>query len=214
MAEKEKDESTITLHTRTYRLNRMPSGIQVVLATSQLALGLIFSKHIWKSFLLYLNNTMGSSKHHDQHLQEMENVMSALSTSNVLLELKKYHRLTVRVEYLFNIITLREINTVDAHSNEGMDMHPPHTITKPRSFLNISKVYRWPVLCYFRTASSMNRLIRKCKSLALLSLKKDQAIQFKTLISSIRSAPSSSGPLLFLAKTTLLSRQRLPWLPT
>lgn len=87
----DKDSSNFTSYTNIYRFNKTFFGIMNAQAPFQSVRNVIHNKQARKSCLVYLDGIIIVSKDHDWHLQDVENVLSALHAANVLLKLKECH---------------------------------------------------------------------------------------------------------------------------
>lgn len=86
----DKKKTAPTSHAVMYRFNWRPFAIMNTPATFQQALGIMLNKYTWKFCLASLDDIDMFSEYDDQHLSNIEIVLSTLYAAGVLLKLKKW----------------------------------------------------------------------------------------------------------------------------
>lgn len=91
VADEDTYKTTFISHAGICRLHQMPTGLMNASATFQRAHDIIVNKYTCKPCLVYLDDINTFFKDHDQHLQDIANLLSALYAAGVLLTLNKCH---------------------------------------------------------------------------------------------------------------------------
>ena len=89
IAPEDQDKATFTTHCGTFRYTRMPFGLKNAPATFQRALNIILSGARWQICPFYLDDVIVFSKGLEQHLVQVDTVLTLLRIAGVSLKLKK-----------------------------------------------------------------------------------------------------------------------------
>lgn len=95
------------------------------------------NKYRWKSYLVCLDDNTIFSKNNDQHLKNIEDVLSTLYAADVPLKLKRSHSFTTKKKFLGRTITSRKLSITEARTRILKSRKHPRTQTKLRSFLGM-----------------------------------------------------------------------------
>lgn len=155
--------------------------------------------YTWKSCQVCQNDIIIFSRHNDQHISDIEKVLSTICAAGY------------RWSWKMSLVHNKTKNFWSYHNasqtwnngvtNEGPQGHEASTNTDRASlFLDTCNVYQRFVLRCFRIAASLNSLLKKGQPQILPPLDDAPALTFKTLIEAVLS------PLILA-----LPRPRLPY---
>src|SRR2546421_4057740 len=109
MDEKDKHKSAFVTKQGLFEFNVMPFGLTNAPATFQCTINLVLAGLKWKSCFVYLDDIIIYSPSFDQHLIDIENVLSALRKHNLHLRTEKCHFFKKEIKYLRHIVTSNDI---------------------------------------------------------------------------------------------------------
>ena len=210
IAPRDWDKTTFTSHVGTYRFKRMPFGLTNAPATFQRTLDIILNRYTWRTCLVYLDDIIIFSKDKEQHLLDIDAILSALKRAGISLKLKKCAWFTTSVRYLGHIIRPGQLCINEAMSKSLKEAQHPTSQTELRSFLGLCNVYRRFVKDFSRRAAPLNDLLRKGQPAKLGPLTSEQAAAFKDLVEAVTSPPVLALPrsdLPFSVDTDASERQ-------
>ena len=85
----DRHKTAFTCHFGCWQFRRMPFGLCNAPATFQRAMDLALSQYNWQKCLVYLDDIIIFSKTFDQHVQDVQAVLSVLQQTGIGLKLKK-----------------------------------------------------------------------------------------------------------------------------
>ena len=161
VAPEDRDKTTFTCHSGTYRYLRMPFGLRNAPATFQRALDIILSGVRWQTCLIYLDDVIVFSKTKEQHVRDVDRVLTLLRQAGVTLKLKKCFWFQDRVDYLGHVITPGKLSVATQNTQAFGTMVFPQTLTQLRSFLGAANVYRRFIKGFAKISRPLSNLLRK-----------------------------------------------------
>ena len=161
VAPEDRDKTTFTCHKGTFRYLRMPFGLRNAPATFQRALDIILSGVRWQTCLIYLDDVIVFSRSTEQHVRDVDHVLSLLRAAGVTLKLKKCFWFQNRVDYLGHVITPGKLSVATENAKAFKTALFPTTLTQLRSFLGAANVYRRFIKDYSKIAKPLNAMLKK-----------------------------------------------------
>ena len=161
VAPEDRDKTTFTCHSGTYRYRRMPFGLRNAPATFQRALDIILSGVRWQTCLIYLDDVIVFSRTIEQHVRDVDTVLTLLRKAGVTLKLKKCFWFQNRVDYLGHVITPGKLSVATQNTEAFKTMVFPKSLTQLRSFLGAANVYRRFIKHFSKIARPLSALLRK-----------------------------------------------------
>lgn len=153
---------------------------------------------------MYLDDIITFTKHHDDQLQNIGNVLWALPVSGAPLKLRKCHRLASKVEYHDPTITPHKRIITKAHNNGLKVIQLPRSLTEPHSFLDMYNVY--PPFCgQLLSHSGCNEMSTQRKSVTNPVFIKKKPGHRNIIASGSHSLPHYLNPPPSTTKPTLHS---------
>ena len=172
----------------------MSFGLMNAPATFQRALDIVLSPFKWRTCLIYLDDVIIFSKNYDDHLEHVEQVLSALYEANITLKIKKCVFFSNMVNYLGHIIRPGQLEIDNAHTAALREAQHPRTVTELRSFLGLCNVYRRFVQGYTDIAAPLQELLKKGVPKDLPEFTAEQEEAFRKLIEAVTSPPILALP--------------------
>lgn len=120
----------------------MPFGLTKAPASFQRALDMIPTEYKWKTCLVYLVDVIIFSNLLEEHIQQVDEILSCLAAAGVTLKIKKCSFFTQEVEYLGHIIKPGRLEIDRAHTESLRQAQPPTEKSSLQSFLGLCNVYR------------------------------------------------------------------------
>ena len=104
VAEEDRDKTSFTSHRGTFRFKRMPFGLINAPATFQRAMDVLLSRVLWKKAIVYLDDIIVFSQTVQDHIRDVDEVLSILESAGLSLKLKKCDLFRSRVDYLGHVV--------------------------------------------------------------------------------------------------------------
>jgi transposase InsO family protein len=161
VAEADRDKTAFTSHRGTYRFKRMPFGLINAPATFQRAMDVLLSRVLWKTAIVYLDDVIVFSKTVEDHIREVDDVLTILESAGVSLNMKKCHLFRSRVDYLGHVVRPGKLAMSGKKVTAVVDWPLPRNKTEVRSFVAFCSVYRRFVPAFARIAGPLNEALRK-----------------------------------------------------
>lgn len=120
--------------------------------------------------MIYLDDVIILSRNVEEHLDNLETVLSLLENAEITIKLSKCFFMQDSTEYLGNIFKPKKFSVAHKTTEASQKMMPPESKTQLPSFLRLCKVY-WRIVKDF---ASVTALLKK-------QLKKTESKEF-TLI--------------------------------
>ena len=194
IAEEDRDKTTFTCHVGLYRFIRMPFGLSNAPATFQRAMDIILSGVKWDICLVYLDDIIVYSPSYEQHLIDLERVVSLLHGAGATLNLKKCRFFQSEVKYLGHLIRAPgELAITSDNIRHLAESKPPCNKKELRSFLGLANVYRRFVPKFAAIAAPLTEKLKK-EAAECFELNTDELKSFHTLISKLVSPPVLALP--------------------
>lgn len=128
VAEDSIDKTAFVSHSGFYEWTRMPFGLTNAPATFQRALDLILAGYKWHTCLVYLDDIIIFSNSVSDHIEHLNDVLTALGQAGISLKLPKCSFFTDTVKYLGHRIRPGTLEIEMALSKSLRQLRPPpHT---------------------------------------------------------------------------------------
>ena len=154
------EKTAFTTHARTYHCLSMPFGLTNAPATFQRAIDIILLGLKWQLCRVYLDDFIIFSASAEQHVKEVDVVLSRLREAGVLLNLEKCTWFYDEVEYLGHIVRPGQLHVHGKNVDALKHTSFPTTKTQLKSFLGMCNVYRRFVNDFANRAKPLNAMTR------------------------------------------------------
>jgi len=142
-----------------FEFNRMPFGLTNSPATYQRLMEECFDSLNHKECVIFLDDIVVFSKTFEEHIERLNNVMSKIKESGMLLSRTKCHFCLPKANYLGHVISEQGVET-DPKKTEKIRTWPrPRNVDELRKFLGFSGYYRRFVQNYSKIADSLYKLL-------------------------------------------------------
>jgi len=121
----------------TFNFNRTPQGMHGSPSSFAKALSIILDKYLNKSVLVYIDDVLIISDSFEQHLIDIDNVLSALHNANIRISQSKCKFAQKEITYLGHIISEQGISPSHDHVDAIKTFPQPTTKKQMKSFLGL-----------------------------------------------------------------------------
>ncbi len=139
----------------------MPFGLRNAPASFESALDIIFTGHSSQTCLVYIDAVIIFFDGAEQHLEQVDEILSILRVASVFLKFKKCLFLTNSIRNLEHIVHPATLSVDQPHVNCLEEAQPPRTQTELRSFLGFVNLYRRLTPSYMEKAQPLYELLRE-----------------------------------------------------
>jgi hypothetical protein len=139
----------------------LPMGLTNAPSVFSRAMTHIFSMHLGKSVLVYLDDICIISKSPEEHLQHLEDVFSTMSEHSLYVGLHKCDFFQTQLKYLGHIISTDGVQADPEKIATLQSWQYPETASKMQSFLGLANYFRKFVPNFSRIAAPLYHLIKK-----------------------------------------------------
>ena len=137
--EDSRNSVSINTHKGLFRYNRLPFDVHSAPAIFQRAMeGLLGDI---PSTVVYIDDILITGEMEEEHLHNIDTVMSQLKEAGLTLRKTKCHFLLEKVEYLSHIISEKGLQPTDDKIRAIRDAPVPQNVTQLRSFLGMVNYY-------------------------------------------------------------------------
>ena len=136
-------------------------GLRNTSAMFQRALDIILSGPRWQSCVIYLDYVIVFSRTTENHLRQVDEILTLLRNAGVTLKLKKCAFSLPRVDYLGHIITPGKLSVATENTKSFTHATFPKNTTELSSFLGARNLYRRFVAGYSGIARPLNGMLRR-----------------------------------------------------
>jgi len=137
----DREKTAFTPHAGVYHWLSMPFRLTNAPATFQRALGIILSGLKWQLCLIYLDDVIVFSASAEQHVKDVDVVLTRLREAGVTLNLEKCTWFSDEVEYLGHFVRPGQLHVHNKNVDALKHASFPTTKTQPKSFLGMCNVY-------------------------------------------------------------------------
>lgn len=169
----------------------MPFGLCNGPATYQKCMDSVLNGLLYKSVTNYVDDTLVYSPSFDQHLIDLEKVISRVGSVGLTLNIKKCKFALQEVEILGHELSPEGLHPQKERIQKIQEIRPPTNVPEARSFIGMIGYYRQFIKDFSIIAAPITNLFRKNRPWKW-NAQCQQA--FTTLIDRIRSAPILASP--------------------
>jgi transposase InsO family protein len=159
--EEDRDKTSFISHMGTYRFSRMPFGLVNAPATFQRAMDVLLTPVLWRKAIVYLDDIIIFSSTVEDHIRDVDQVLTMLNEAGVSLKLKKCRFFRRRVDYLGHVIQPGQLGMAAKKMSAVDTWALPRTKRELKSFVAFCSVYRKFVPNFAQIAAPLNKLLKK-----------------------------------------------------
>jgi len=156
----DREKTAFTTHAGIYHWLSMPFGLTNAPATFQRALDIILSGLKWQLCLVYLDDVIIFSASAEQHVKDVDVVLTRLREAGVTLNLEKCTWFSDENEYFGHIVRPGQLHVHNKNVDALNHASFPTTKTQLKSFLGMCNVYRRFVKDFAKRAKPLNAMTR------------------------------------------------------
>ena len=159
--EADRPKTAFSVPSGLYEFQTMPFGLVNAPATFQRVMQKALQDLVPNVCLVYLDDVIVLGRSIDEHLCNLEKVLSHLSDVGLTLKPTKCRFLCPEVCYLGHIVSADGIRTDPSKTDQVASWPTPRNVEEVRSFLGLASYYRRFVNGFARIAEPLTRLTRK-----------------------------------------------------
>lgn len=161
MREKDEHKTAFKTHHGHFQFRVMPFGLTNAPAKFQCLMNAIFSKHVRKFIIIFLDDILVFNETLEEHVEHLRQVFDLLRQNELYVKASKCSFAQDSIEYLGHVISKDGVAT-DADKTQAMLQWPTPTMaTELCSFLGLTGYYRKFVACYGIIAKPLTNLLTK-----------------------------------------------------
>ena len=139
--ENSRNSVSINTHKGLFRYNRLPFGVHSAPAIFQRAMEGLLRDIPSTVTVVYIDDILITGETEEEHLQNIDTVMSRLKEAGLTLRKSKCHFLLEKVEYLGHIVSKKGLQPTDDKIRAIRDGPVPQNASQLRSFLGMVNYY-------------------------------------------------------------------------
>jgi Reverse transcriptase (RNA-dependent DNA polymerase) len=155
----DRDKTKFTTHRGLYRFKRLPFALVSAQATFQRAIDVIISSVRFRCALTYLFDIIVFSSMFEQHVRDLDLVLSLVRSACVTLKLEKWRFAAPEVLYLGYIVGCEGLRVNESNISSLQAAVPPQTKTGIRRFLGMCGLYRRFIPGYAKVSVALTRYL-------------------------------------------------------
>ncbi|KAK5913555.1 hypothetical protein CgunFtcFv8_008078 [Champsocephalus gunnari] len=176
VAEKDRAKTAFCTPFGLFEFERMPFGLCNAPGTFQRRMERIFGDQSLQSVLLYLDDVIVFSTSIEQHLQQLEMVLSRFQMKGLKAKMSKCHFFQKEVQYLGHRVSSEGVATDPDKISAVENWRVPRDVTEVRSFLGFCSYYRRFVKGFAQLAAPLHQLVANVIKVAKESRKRPAAV--------------------------------------
>jgi len=161
LSEEDREKTAFKTQKGLWEWNRMPMGLKNAGSSFQRMMHYVIGHLEGKSALVYLDDVIVYSDTFDQHLIDLEQVLSKLAHANLTCKLRKCFFAQHSVEYLGHTVSQEGIGPTSTLVNKIVNCPQPNDIHELRTFLGLSNYYRDMIENYSIITAPLTQLLHK-----------------------------------------------------
>ena len=144
-----------------YEFNRLPFGLSNAPATFQRLMQATMSEYMLDFVLIYLDDILVFSKTFEEHLDQLDKVLTKLGQAGLTLKTSKCHFLRKEVTYLGHTISANGVACESDKTSAVSNWPTPTTGKELRSFIGFVSYYRRFVKGFSQIAGPLHDLVNQ-----------------------------------------------------
>ena len=161
MHEKDKEKTAFTCHKGLFEFNVMPFGLANAPATFQHLMRVVLNGIEWDGVLAYLDDIIVYARTFDEHLRNLDLVLSRLELHGLTLRPSKCTLFKSEVKFLDHIVSKSGVSCDPEKVSCVSNWPIPKSLKEVRQFLGLASYYRKFVKDFAKLAAPMYNLTKK-----------------------------------------------------
>ena len=184
--EADKHKTAFITRDGLFEFNVIPQGIKNGPPTFQRIINKLLGNLQWKCALSYIDDIIVYSKSLQEHIQHLEQVLSALSMANFRLNSNKCEFIRTRIRFLGHVISQNGIEPCPEKTRAIVGIQTPTNVKAAVSFVKMADYYRNYIPNFSTIAEPLYKLTRKD---ARFSWTDEQQLAFDSIKNLLTMAP-------------------------
>ena len=189
----DREKTAFALPTGLYEFQTMPFGLVNAPATFQRLMQIVLHDLYPNKCLIYLDDVIVHGRTLDEHLQNLQLVLSQLQEAGLKLKPQKCHFLCSEVTYLGHLVSAAGIHSDPTKIQAIQNWPTPQSAEEVRQFLGLASYYRRFVYGFAHIAAPLTQLTEKHRKFQWTTECQEA---FNKLQSALMSAPTLAFPNL------------------
>ena len=186
VAEQDRPKTAFRTHQGLHQYKRMPFGLKNGPSVFQRFMDHVLGRYKWQCVLVYIDDIIVYSPDFDQHLKDVNKVLSLIVDSGLTLSPSKSHIAYQTIKALGHSISNLGIGTNDEAVKAVKEFPIPRNVHELKRFLGLAVYYRRFIQDFSIIATPLHLLLKKDKEWAWTE---EQSKSFDKIKDELISAP-------------------------
>ena len=167
-----------------YQFRVLPFGVCNGVPTFQRLMDYVLSGLSWKICLLYLDDVIVFSKTFDEHVQNLDLVLTRLKASGLKASSRKCHFFRPEVHFLGHVVSKNGVSTDESKTQCVRDWPQPRNVKEVRQFMGLCAYYRRFIHQFAKIARPLHQLTEKNKPFVWTNDCQSAFVELKKLLTT------------------------------
>eukprot|EP00820_Chromera_velia_P028323 Cvel_11597.t2-p1 / transcript=Cvel_11597.t2 / gene=Cvel_11597 / organism=Chromera_velia_CCMP2878 / gene_product=Retrovirus-related Pol polyprotein from transposon, putative / transcript_product=Retrovirus-related Pol polyprotein from transposon, putative / location=Cvel_scaffold733:68247-69176(-) / protein_length=310 / sequence_SO=supercontig / SO=protein_coding / is_pseudo=false len=142
-----------------YKFTKMPFGLVNAPSVFQRAMNLVLTGLFRDLAFVYIDDIIVFSRSHDEHIQDLREVLGLVRKANLKLKLEKAQIAMTEVEYLGHTVSEKGVRPSRKNIRKILQWEPPWDRKELRSFLYLCSYYRYFIAGFARLSFPLFQML-------------------------------------------------------
>jgi hypothetical protein len=161
VAEQDRSKTAFRTHQGLHQYKRMPFGLKNGPSVFQRFMDHVLGRYKWQCVLVYIDDIIVYSPDFDQHLKDIDKILSLIVDSGLTLSPSKSHLAYQTIKALGHSISNLGIGTNDEAVKAVKEFPTPKNVHELKRFLGLAVYYRRFIKDFSSIAAPLHQLLKK-----------------------------------------------------